>query len=101
MADFVPEAVAAGAAAVIVTDIARDGRMAGPDVAGLSALLAATGAPIIASGGVAALDDVRALAAVRAPDGGCLAGVIAGRAIYEGALDVGAALEALAEAAQS
>lgn len=101
VADFVPEAVAAGAAVVIVTDIARDGRMAGPDVAGLSALLAATGAPIIASGGVAGLDDVRALAAVRAPDGGRLAGVIAGRAIYEGALDVGAALDVLARAGRS
>jgi phosphoribosylformimino-5-aminoimidazole carboxamide ribotide isomerase len=67
-------------------------------VAGLQALLTATGAPIIASGGVAGVDDVRALAAVRAPDGGRLAGVIAGRAIYEGALDVGAALGVLAEA---
>ena len=82
--DLVPEAMAAGAAAVIVTDIARDGRLAGPDVDGLSALLAQTGAPIIASGGVRDLEDVRALARLG------LAGVIAGKAIYEGRLDVAA-----------
>ncbi len=62
VAEIVPEAIEAGAAAVIVTDIARDGRLTGPDLAGLSALLAGTGAPIIASGGVRDLDDVRALA---------------------------------------
>ena len=65
--ELVPEAVAAGAAAVIVTDIARDGRLTGPDVDGLAALLAQTGAPIIASGGVRDLDDVRALAPVGVP----------------------------------
>ena len=90
LGDVVPEAVAAGAAAVIVTDISRDGRLAGPDVEGLSALLAETGAPIIASGGVRDVRDVRALAAAG------LAGVIAGKAIYEGRLDVAAALAALA-----
>jgi phosphoribosylformimino-5-aminoimidazole carboxamide ribotide isomerase len=96
VADVVPEAMAAGAAAVIVTDIDRDGRLAGPDAAGLSALLAQTRAPIIASGGVRDLTDVRALAAVRAPgpDGPGLAGVIIGKAIYEGRLDVAAALAA-------
>ena len=90
--DIVPEAIEAGAAAVIVTDIARDGRLTGPDVTGLSALLAGTAAPIIASGGVRDLDDVRALARLATTAGRGLAGVIAGTAIYEGRLDLGAAL---------
>ena len=91
VADLVPAAVAAGASAVIVTDISRDGRLTGPDVEGLAALAGSTGAPIIASGGVSSLDDVRVLAGV-----GGLIGVIAGKAIYEGRLDVGQALEVLA-----
>jgi phosphoribosylformimino-5-aminoimidazole carboxamide ribotide isomerase len=94
VAELVPEAVAAGAAAVIVTDIARDGRLNGPDVDGLAALLGQTGAPIIASGGVRDVDDVRALAAMRVPGGQALAGVIAGKAIYEGRLEVGAGVAA-------
>jgi phosphoribosylformimino-5-aminoimidazole carboxamide ribotide isomerase len=92
VADIVPEAIAAGAAAVIVTDIARDGRLRGPDVDGLSDLLARTGAPIIASGGIRDLADVRALARLATTGGRGLAGAIAGKAIYEGSLDVGAAL---------
>ncbi len=98
VAEIVPEAIDAGAAAVIVTDIARDGRLSGPDVAGLSDLLADTGAPIIASGGVRDLDDIRALARLTTTGGlpqdrpMGLAGVIAGMAIYEGALDLAAAL---------
>lgn len=91
VADLVPEAVTAGASAVIVTDISRDGRLVGPDVEGLAALAGGTGAPVIASGGVGSLDDVRALAAVPG-----LIGVIAGKAIYEGRLDVGEALKVLA-----
>jgi phosphoribosylformimino-5-aminoimidazole carboxamide ribotide isomerase len=90
VSELVPAAVSAGASAVIVTDISRDGRLTGPDVEGLSALVASTGAPIIASGGVSSLDDVRALAAV---DG--LIGVIAGKAIYEGRIDVADAVGVL------
>ncbi|HET9078633.1 MAG TPA: 1-(5-phosphoribosyl)-5-[(5-phosphoribosylamino)methylideneamino]imidazole-4-carboxamide isomerase [Acidimicrobiales bacterium] len=90
VAELVPRAVAAGASAVIVTDISRDGRLAGPDVEGLVALVGVTAAPVIASGGVGSLDDVVALAAVPG-----LVGIIAGRAIYEGRLDVGRALQAL------
>jgi phosphoribosylformimino-5-aminoimidazole carboxamide ribotide isomerase len=82
---------------VIVTDISRGGRLNGPDVAGLSVLLARTGAPIIASGGVRGLGDVRALAQVQGSEGVGLAGVISGTAIYEGRLDVAATLAALAE----
>jgi phosphoribosylformimino-5-aminoimidazole carboxamide ribotide isomerase len=101
VAELVPEAVSAGAAAVIVTDISRDGRLEGPDVAGLSALLADSGAPIIASGGVRDLADVRALASVRGPGGTGLAGVIAGMALYEGRLDVAAGVAEVSRAPES
>jgi phosphoribosylformimino-5-aminoimidazole carboxamide ribotide isomerase len=97
VADLVPDVVAAGAAAVIVTDISRDGRLAGPDLEGLSELLALTGAPIIASGGVRDWDDVRALAALGPGTGPGLVGVIAGKAIYEGRLDVAATVASLTE----
>jgi phosphoribosylformimino-5-aminoimidazole carboxamide ribotide isomerase len=78
------------ASVFVVTDIERDGGLGGPDVAGLAACAARTSIPVIASGGVADLDDVRALAAV---DG--IAGVIAGRAIYEGRFTVAEALAVL------
>lgn len=95
VAELIPEATAAGASAVIVTDIDRDGMLAGPDVAGLAALLELTGAPIIASGGVSSLDDLRLLAAVQSGGMG-LAGVVVGKALYEGYFDVAAALAACA-----
>jgi phosphoribosylformimino-5-aminoimidazole carboxamide ribotide isomerase len=98
VAEIVPEAITAGAAAVIVTDIARDGRLSGPDLAGLAELLAGTGAPIIASGGVRDLADVRDLARLATTGGQRLAGVVAGKAIYEGGLDVRAALAECAAA---
>jgi phosphoribosylformimino-5-aminoimidazole carboxamide ribotide isomerase len=79
------------AAAFVITDIARDGMLAGPDVEGLAAAVAATSIPVIASGGVATLDDVRELAAIPG-----LAGVITGRAIYEGRFTVADALAVLA-----
>jgi phosphoribosylformimino-5-aminoimidazole carboxamide ribotide isomerase len=97
LVDLVPEVMAAGAAAVVVTDISRDGRLAGPDREGLSELLALTGAPILASGGVRDLDDVRSLARIGADIGRSLIGVIAGKAIYEGRLDVTATVAALAQ----
>ncbi len=84
-----------GAAAVIVTDIRRDGTLAGPDVAGLSAALAVSTVDLIASGGVATLDDLARLARLDA-DGRRLAGVIVGRAIHDGRLDVREALAACA-----
>ena len=93
VSELVPRAVEAGASAVIVTDISRDGRLVGPDLDGLSALIAETGAPVIASGGVGSLADVEALAAVEG-----LSGVIAGKAIYEGRLNVSEALACLGAA---
>ncbi|MGH9286532.1 MAG: HisA/HisF-related TIM barrel protein, partial [Acidimicrobiales bacterium] len=76
------------AAALVVTNIARDATMTGPDVAGLEEVMAATKVPVIASGGVGSLDDLRAVA-----DAGA-AGVIVGRAIYEGAFTVEEAVAA-------
>ncbi len=91
--DVVRAAVADGAVAVIVTDIARDGRLAGPDVVGLAGLLEVTGAPLIASGGVATLDDLRLLAAVRA-GGRTLTGAVVGKALYEARFTVAEAVAA-------
>ena len=76
--------------AFIVTDIERDGMLTGPDTDGLRSLVGLAPAPVIASGGVGSLDDLVALAAV---DG--LEGVIVGRAIYEGRVEVGAAIGVL------
>ena len=79
------------AAAFVITDIGRDGMLAGPDVAGLRAAAGATSVPVIASGGVAGLDDVRTLVA-QVPN---LAGIITGKAIYEGRLLVADAVQVL------
>lgn len=93
VADMAPDAVASGAVAVIVTDISRDGRLGGPDVVGLAGLLEVTGAPLVASGGVASLDDLRVLAGIRAHGRG-LEGVIVGKALHEGTFDVASAVAA-------
>jgi len=86
-----------GVAALIVTEIGRDGTMAGPDLDQLGAVLQATGVDVIASGGVGTLDDIRALAGlVAGPEGRSLAGIIVGRAIYEGRFTVEEALRCLA-----
>ena len=78
------------ASAFVITDITRDGMLAGPDVDGLAAAARHATAPVIASGGVATLDDIAALAGVPG-----LAGVITGKAIYEGRFTVAQALEVL------
>jgi phosphoribosylformimino-5-aminoimidazole carboxamide ribotide isomerase len=80
-----------GVAALVVTDISRDGVLAGPDVDGYAGLLAATALPVIASGGVGTLDHLHELAALEV-DGRRLAGVIVGKALYEGAFTVEQAL---------
>ncbi|WP_112324007.1 1-(5-phosphoribosyl)-5-[(5-phosphoribosylamino)methylideneamino]imidazole-4-carboxamide isomerase [Oceanibium sediminis] len=81
----------AGVAAIIYTDIERDGAMQGPNVAATAALAQAVSIPVIASGGVSSLDDLAALKASGAP----LDGAISGRAIYEGKLDLPAAIALL------
>jgi phosphoribosylformimino-5-aminoimidazole carboxamide ribotide isomerase len=80
----------AGVAAIIYTDIDRDGAMGGPNVAATEALGRAVSIPVIASGGVSSLEDLRALKAT-----GAIAGAISGRALYDGALDLREALAAL------
>jgi phosphoribosylformimino-5-aminoimidazole carboxamide ribonucleotide (ProFAR) isomerase len=72
----------AGVSAVIVTEIGRDGTLAGPDLDQLAAVLGATERPVIASGGIGTIDDLRALGGL-AVAGRRLAGAIAGRALYE------------------
>ncbi len=83
-----------GVAALVVTEIGRDGTMAGPDVDQLGAVLGASGIPVIASGGVGTVDDLVTLAGLQA-GGRRLAGVIAGRAIYEGRFTVAEGIAAL------
>lgn len=73
----------AGVAAIIYTDIERDGAMQGPNVAATAALARAVSIPVIASGGVSSMEDLRALKECGAP----LDGAISGRAIYDGRID--------------
>lgn len=80
----------AGIAAIVYTDIDRDGAMGGPNVAATAALARAVAVPVIASGGVSSLADLVALR-----DTGVIDGAISGRALYDGALDLGKALKAL------
>jgi phosphoribosylformimino-5-aminoimidazole carboxamide ribonucleotide (ProFAR) isomerase len=81
--------------AVVVTDIARDGTLEGPDLAGLVEVLDATAHPVVASGGVGGAADLVALAALRgAGHGRRLAGVVVGKALVDGRLDVEEALVA-------
>ena len=82
----------AGAARYVVTDITKDGTMRGPNLDLLREVCAATDRPVIASGGVSTLDDLRALATLE-PAG--VEGVIAGKALYAGAFTVREALAAL------
>jgi len=84
----------AGVAAFVVTEIARDGTMEGPDTAGLQQVLATTSVPVIASGGVGTLDHLRSLRGLSAGNRS-LEGVIAGRAIYEHAFTVAEAVAVL------
>jgi phosphoribosylformimino-5-aminoimidazole carboxamide ribotide isomerase len=81
----------AGVAALIYTDIERDGAMQGPNVEATAALARAVSIPVIASGGVSSLDDLRALKGCGAP----LDGVISGRALYDGRIDLAQAIALL------
>src|SRR6056297_2009272 len=81
----------AGVAAIIYTDINRDGAMHGPNIDETAALARAVSIPVIASGGVSSLDDLIALRDC----GADLDGAISGRALYDGALDLAQALSVL------
>jgi phosphoribosylformimino-5-aminoimidazole carboxamide ribotide isomerase len=80
----------AGVAAIIYTDIDRDGAMQGPNIHATEALARAVTIPVIASGGVASMADLSALR-----DTGVIAGAISGRALYDGAIDLASALSSL------
>jgi phosphoribosylformimino-5-aminoimidazole carboxamide ribotide isomerase len=80
----------AGVAALIYTDIDRDGAMQGPNIEATEALARAVTIPVIASGGVARIADLIALR-----DTGIIAGAISGRALYDGAIDLATALATL------
>jgi phosphoribosylformimino-5-aminoimidazole carboxamide ribotide isomerase len=80
----------AGVVAIVYTDIARDGALTGVDASGIAGFAREAGVPVIASGGIATLDDIAALAA-HAEDG--IEGAICGRALYDGRLEAKAALE--------
>jgi phosphoribosylformimino-5-aminoimidazole carboxamide ribotide isomerase len=77
-------------AAIVYTDIARDGMLAGPNLQAMAEMCQATRLPVIASGGVTSVEDVRQLARIR------LAGCIIGRALYEDRLSLPEAIEAAA-----
>ncbi len=79
----------AGVAAIVYTDVARDGMLKGLNLDATIALADAVSIPVIASGGLASMADIRAMLA---PGARKLAGAIAGRALYDGRLDAGAAL---------
>ena len=81
----------AGVAAIIYTDINRDGAMQGPNIPATAALARAVTIPVIASGGVSSMDDLIALRDCAAP----LNGTISGRALYDGAIDLAQALRLL------
>jgi phosphoribosylanthranilate isomerase len=86
----------AGCARYVVTDVHRDGTLTGPNIDLLRDVCAATGKPVVASGGVSTLDDLRALAVLESIG---VEGVIAGKALYAGAFTVAEALTVLEEAA--
>ena len=83
----------AGVAAIVYTDIARDGMLAGPNLEATAALAEAVDVPVLASGGVSSLDDLRKAAELRKRG---VAGIIVGRALYTGALELARALEVVA-----
>jgi len=84
--------VDAGVAALIHTDIDRDGLLGGPNIAASAALARSVPIPVIVSGGVSSLDD---LMAVKAEAASGLAGVISGRAIYDGRIDLASGIALL------
>jgi len=79
----------AGVAAILFTDVDGDGLLQGVNVAATAALARAVRIPVIASGGVGGLADIEALVATREPN---IEGVVIGRALYDGRIDVAAAL---------
>ncbi len=84
-------------AGVVFTDISRDGMLNGPNISALREAAAFSPVPIIASGGVTRLDDIRAIQEIR----NNISGIIIGKALYEGTLDLPAALELVRSAGET
>lgn len=82
--DLAQRFASAGVSAIVYTDIARDGMLQGVNIEATLEVAAASNIPVIASGGITDMDDIRGLCAV---ESGGIAGAITGRAIYEGTLD--------------
>jgi phosphoribosylanthranilate isomerase len=91
VADVVSAFERAGATRFIYTDLSRDGTMQGADLAGLARITATTRLPVIAAGGIASLDELRAVARMRAEG---VTGAIVGRALYEHKFHLGEAINA-------
>ena len=83
-----------GIAAIITTDIATDGTLAGPNLAALRMMAQSSAVPVIASGGVGCMADLLALLPLESVG---VSGVIVGRALYDGRIDLAEAIRALAE----
>lgn len=89
-----------GIAALLATEVSRDGMLSGPDVEGLVRLLVAVAVPVLASGGVGSIDDLVTLATLHR-NGRRIAGAVVGKAIYEGHVDVEGAIAAMAAAEEA
>ena len=89
--DLAKRASQAGAAEILYTDISRDGTETGPNLSSTRAVAAATGLPLLASGGVGSLEDLKRLAGIPG-----VIGAVVGRALYTGAVDLKQALVELA-----
>lgn len=89
--DLAREMVKAGCRRIITTDISRDGRLIGPNLESLAEMVAAVDVPVIASGGVAVLEDIPTLRTLPEPG---VEGVIIGKALYEGRFTLAEALAA-------
>jgi phosphoribosylformimino-5-aminoimidazole carboxamide ribotide isomerase len=95
LVEAVKEFAEAGVSRFIYTDVSRDGTLSGPNVEGLSRLTEATDLPVVASGGISSLDDLRVVAAMTWRG---VSGAIVGRALYEGKFSVSDANRAAEEA---
>ena len=86
--DLAKDVAAKGAAGIIYTDISRDGMMTGPNIRAMEEMVRSVNVPVIASGGVSSIQDIRDLMGIKG-----LWGVITGKAIYSGAIDLKEAIE--------
>lgn len=89
-ADLAKKIAAAGVKTIIYTDISKDGMLSGVNASAFAELAKSSGAQIVASGGVKSIEDIRALKAVESSG---VVGVIVGKAIYTGSLDLKSAIE--------